>query len=82
MAPATDQVNLIIAVDEAKDRLSEVAERLRALGMKIEGELEALGTITGTIEKNKVELVSKVKGVSHVETSRDYQLAPPDADVQ
>lgn len=80
---STEKVSLQVTVDDQhSDRLAEVAERLRAAGMRVESLLEALGTITGSIESSKVKLISSVKGVSHVETSRQFQLAPPDSKIQ
>ena len=77
------KVTLLVTVDdEYADRVSEVAERLRAVGMKVENLMEVLGTITGSIEADKVELVSHLTGVAHVETSREFQLAPPDSEIQ
>ena len=83
MAASTEKVNLQVTVDDKhSDRLGEVAERLRSVGMSVESLLEALGTITGSIESSKVKLIPSVKGVSHVETSREFELAPPDSNIQ
>lgn len=82
--PATHQkVSLLVTVqDEYGDRISEVADRLREAGMSVEGLLDAVGTITGSADTDKVERISRVKGVSHVETSRRFQLPPPESEIQ
>ena len=83
MSDVSRKVNLLITVDEKhSNRMSEVAERLQAAGMSVESLLEALGTITGSIEAEKVALVSRLEGVAHVETARTFQLAPPDSEIQ
>ena len=83
MPGSSERVGLLVSVDDQhSDRMSEVAERLRAIGMHVENLMEMLGTITGYIEPEKVKLISRVKGVSHVETSRQFQLAPPDSEIQ
>ncbi len=83
MASGSQKVSLLVTVDDQHgDRMSEVADRLRAAGLNVESVLESLGTITGSIEPEKVQLISNVEGVSHVETSRSFQLAPPESDVQ
>lgn len=76
-------VNLSIAVDENHiDRILEVAQNLQSAGMNVEQVLEKLGIITGSSDSEKVESLSKIEGVSHVELSREYKLAPPESDLQ
>ncbi|MDZ8239290.1 MAG: ketohydroxyglutarate aldolase [Nostoc sp. ChiQUE01a] len=76
-------VNLSIAVDENYiDQIQEVAQNLQSAGMNVEQLLDKLGIITGSIDSAKVEALSKVEGVSHVEISREYKLAPPESDLQ
>lgn len=83
MRAATEKASLVVTVDdEHSDRVSEVADRLRAAGMIVENLMEALGTITGSIEPDKVELISRVEGVSNVETAQDFELPPSDSEIQ
>ncbi len=83
MSAASQKVVLLVTVDdEYADRVSEVADRLRAAGMNVESLMELLGTITGSIDTDKVALISQVEGVAHFETSRQFQLAPPDSQIQ
>ena len=83
MSTESEKVTLLVTVDdEYNDRIAEVADRLRAAGMDVVSLMEFLGTITGAIEAEKVEVISRIKGVAHVETSRQFQLAPPNSKVQ
>ncbi len=83
MRAATEKASLVVTVDdEHSDRVSEVADRLRAAGMIVENLMEALGTITGSIEPDKVELISRVEGVSNVETAQDFELPQSDSEIQ
>jgi UDP-N-acetylmuramate-alanine ligase len=77
------KVNLLVSVDdEHLDRFSEVVKGLEDAGMDVEQELEETGVITGSIDSEKVEQLRKVEGVSHVEESQQFQIAPPDSDIQ
>ena len=77
------KVSLLVSVDdEHLDRFSEVVKGLKEAGMAVEQEMEGIGTVTGSIDSEKVEQLSKVEGVSHVEQSRRFQIAPPDSDIQ
>jgi hypothetical protein len=51
--------------------------------MNIESFMEVLGTIVGSIEASKLEMISHLlKGVAHIEASRKFQVAPPDSEIQ
>jgi UDP-N-acetylmuramate-alanine ligase len=77
------KVNLLVSVDdEHLDRFSEVVKGVEDVGMEVEEKLEDLGVLTGSIDPEKVEPLRRVKGVSHVEESRRFQIPPPDSDVQ
>ncbi|WP_414585011.1 ketohydroxyglutarate aldolase [Scytonema sp. PCC 10023] len=77
------QVNLVISVDdEHKNQILEVMENLQAIGMKVEQSMPQIGVIVGSIDSTKVEEVSAVEGVAAVETSRSFQIAPPESDIQ
>ncbi|MBD2665494.1 keto-hydroxyglutarate-aldolase/keto-deoxy-phosphogluconate aldolase [Richelia sinica FACHB-800] len=76
-------VNLSIAVDENYlNQIQEVAQNLQSAGMNVEQMLDNLGIITGSCDSEKVESLSQVEGVSHVELSREYQLPSPESDLQ
>lgn len=77
------RVNLIISVDdEHRDRLLEVVEELQAAGMKVEQWMEQIGVVQGSVDSAQVGVLSRVKGVAHVEPLQGYQLAPPESDIQ
>jgi hypothetical protein len=72
-----------VSVDEQHlDRFTEVVREIKQAGMKVEQQLNDIGVITGTIDSAKVESLNKVKGVAHVEESRQFHIAPPDSDIQ
>jgi DNA anti-recombination protein RmuC len=73
---------LISVDDDHLPQIQKVAARLRAAGMTIDSVLKDLGTITGSVDPAKLSTLSKIEGVAAAEASRDYQLPPPDADVQ
>ncbi|MBD2598011.1 ketohydroxyglutarate aldolase [Nostoc spongiaeforme FACHB-130] len=77
------KVNLSIALDEKyRDQIHEVAQKLQTAGMNVEQILGNLGIITGSCDSEKLESLSQVEGVTHVEPSRKYKLAPPESDIQ
>jgi hypothetical protein len=77
------EVNVSVSVaDGSVDRFSEVVSRLREAGLEIEQELEEIGVVTGSIDSEKAESLREVEGVSHVERSREFRIAPPDSDIQ
>ena len=72
-----------VSVDEQHlDRFPEVVKEIKQAGMSVEQELKDIGVITGTIDSAKVESLRKVKGVAHLEESRQFQIAPPGSDIQ
>ena len=76
-------VNLLISLDDEHiEQISEVIQNLKAAGLHVEQTMTQLGVITGSCDAAKVEAISQVKGVSHVETEQKYQIAPPDSDIQ
>lgn len=77
------QINLSITVDDAHlKQILEVAQALKSAGMNVEQVMDAVGVITGSCDEQEVETLSQVEGVLNVEPQQDYQLAPPNADVQ
>jgi hypothetical protein len=84
LCPDMSKMDLLVSVeDEYMDRLSEVAKGCEDAGMNVEQKLEEIGVLTGSIDSaEKVELLRKVEGVSHVEESRQIQIAPPDSPIQ
>jgi len=77
------KVSLLVSVDdEHLERFSEVVKGVEDVGLEVEQRLEDLGVIAGSIDSERVEALSRVEGVSHVEESRGFQIPPPDSDVQ
>jgi hypothetical protein len=73
---------LVSVEDKYLDQLPSVAEKLREQGMTVEAILELVGTIVGSIHPQKLDQICKIKGVSHVELDRGFQLPPTESDVQ
>lgn len=77
------EVNVSVSVaDGSIDRFSDVVSRLRDAGLEVEQELEEIGVVTGSIDSEKAESLREIEGVSHVERSREFRIAPPDSDIQ
>lgn len=74
-------VSVSVANSSAK-RVSEVARRLEHAGLDVEQELNEVGVVTGSIDAERVESLGEVEGVSYVERSRQFRIAPPDSDIQ
>lgn len=74
-------VSVSVANGSAK-RVSEVARRLEHAGLEVEQELVEVGVVTGSIDAEKAESLGEVEGVSYVERSRQFRIAPPDSDIQ
>ncbi|MBD1843929.1 ketohydroxyglutarate aldolase [Cyanobacteria bacterium FACHB-63] len=73
---------LVLIRDEYHDRLPEVAERLQSAGLQIDQWLVEIGVITGSIAAEKMSSLAQIEGVASVESSQDYQIAPPDSGIQ
>lgn len=76
-------VQVLVSVDDQHlPKIREVVEKCKAAGLQVEQTLEKIGTLTGSIHPDKIPALSKVTGVSSVERSQDYQIAPPESDIQ
>lgn len=77
------EVNVSVSVADAGiDRFSEVVRRLKGAGLNVDQELKEIGVVTGSIDSEKAKTLHEIEGVSHVEHSREFQIAPPDSDLQ
>lgn len=63
-------------------KMDSVKSGLEEAGLEVNQVLGAAGVITGTIAPSDISKLNQVPGVSAVEKSEDYQIAPPDSDVQ
>jgi hypothetical protein len=59
-----------------------VASQLRSHGIHVDQVMHEIRIISASSDSVDVNSVRKVKGVSGVEESADYQIPPPDAPVQ
>jgi len=73
---------LISVADEDLERIEEIEQHLKTAGLDVDQVLKQTGVIMGTVEPAKVSALKKVRGVSGVETSHSYQIAPPESDIQ
>jgi hypothetical protein len=69
--------NVVVTVS---GEIDEVAERLRAAGMKVGQVLAAIGIITGSVQAGRREALADIAGVVAVEPERAVSIAPPDAE--
>lgn len=70
-----------VTIDEDHlDTVQQVAEELRARGLRIESVLEVLGIVTGEVEDPAV--LRGVEGVRSVDTELRHDIGPPGAHVQ
>jgi hypothetical protein len=76
-------IKVLIAVqDDYQSCLPEVAANLQAAGMQVEQWLPEIGVITGSVDAEKLSLLSQIAGVDSIESDQEYQLAPPEQDLQ
>ena len=78
-----EKVQVLIALDDEhlKD-MSRVVKACEKAGLEIEHSLEAIGTITGAIDPDRIDELSRVPGVAGVERAGEYDVGPPDSDLQ
>jgi len=78
----TKEVITVSVADDHLDRFSEVVQSCEKAGLKVEQQLQEIGVVSGSIDPACIANLSKVKGVAHVERERQFQLPPPDSDIQ
>ncbi len=68
------RIVISILIDETcRDHFAEVVESCRAVGLVVQREMAQLGVISGSIESTEIAVLSQIKGVAHVERSRDVK---------
>ena len=83
MSEAGERVSVVVSVDDDHlDSVAEVAERLRGAGMQVEEAMDSIGMVTGSVAPSRVPALAAVEGVGEVEPERQYQLPPPESDLQ
>ncbi|MFI0780099.1 hypothetical protein [Streptomyces sp. NPDC021212] len=73
-------VGVIVSVDP--DRFAEVVRAARAAGLAVTGEQPLLGTLSGTIDEERIPVLEAVDGVEAVDRERIVRLPPPDSPLQ
>jgi hypothetical protein len=76
-------VQLSVTVDDGHlPAINEIAQALRAQGMRVEQVLDGLGIITGSAPADSRPALTGVEGVVSVDEALTHQLPPPDSAVQ
>ncbi len=83
MAKKDGKVQVLIALDDEhlKD-MDRVVKACEKAGLEVESSLESIGTITGAIDPDKLARLSRIPGVVGVEKAGEYDVGPPDQDLQ
>ena len=68
--------------DDHLGRIEALADQLRAAGMQVDQVLSSIGIITGEVTDAQRRAIAGLPGVAAVENQQEYQLPPPDADIQ
>ncbi|MGH3788775.1 MAG: hypothetical protein ACRDRG_20000 [Pseudonocardiaceae bacterium] len=68
--------------DDHVGRINDLANQLRAAGMQVHQVLGAAGIITGAVPDAQRPAIAQVPGVASVENQQEFQLPPPDSDIQ
>ena len=75
--------SVVVTLDnEHMSQIEQVADECRAAGLVVHEFLEMLGQVTGEIDPDKENELRKVSGVLSVEESQEYQLPPPNSEIQ
>jgi hypothetical protein len=76
-----DRVTVTVQ-DDQLPRIDELADRLRAAGMRVDQVLHSVGVITGSVPNAQRAMIQAMPGVAAVEAETTFQLPPPDAEIQ
>lgn len=68
--------------DDHVGRINDVANQLRDAGMQVHQVLGSAGIITGAVTDAQRPAIAQVPGVASVENQQEFQLPPPDSDIQ
>lgn len=83
MAKKDGKVQVLIAIDdEHMNDIDRVVQACEKAGLEVESSLESIGTITGAIDPDKLDELSRIRGVAGVERSGEHDIGPPDSDLQ
>jgi len=53
---------------------SEIVDSCKAAGMDVQRQMTTVGVISGTIEASRVKVLARIRGVRHVEESREVDV--------
>lgn len=77
------KIKISISVDDTHlSQIEQVSRQLQSSGMSVEQTLSSIGVISGSISNDRLDGLKKIEGVKNIEPQENYQLAPPDSDVQ
>ena len=77
------KVNLLICVDDChREQILKVVEALEASGLKIERVMKQTGVVAGSTDSTQVKGISQIEGVAAVEVEQEFQLKPPESEIQ
>ncbi|NKB81656.1 MAG: ketohydroxyglutarate aldolase [Nitrospirales bacterium] len=68
--------------DEHANSIEKVTDECRAAGLVVYESLDMLGQVMGEIDPDKESELRKISGVLSVEESQEYQLPPPNLEIQ
>ncbi len=72
----------VTVADDHLDHIEEVAQRLRSAGMTVDRVLGPVGIITGSLQPSGRPSIEAMAEVAAVEDDMEFQLPPPDSDLQ
>jgi hypothetical protein len=78
------KLSVVVSVEEAKlEDFPRVLQAMVKAGLHIENEMAMVGTVSGSVEDSQaLSKIRGIEGVAHVEKCRNYQIAPPNSEVQ
>jgi hypothetical protein len=77
------QVQISVSVDNAHlPQIGQISQQLQSSGMNVEQTLSSIGVINGSIPSDQLNSLYQIEGVKNVESQQNYQLAPPNSDIQ
>lgn len=75
--------SVTVTIDhDHQSRIDDLADQLRAAGMRVDQVLGAVGVITGAVTDAQRSAISRIPGVAGIEDQNVFQLPPPDSDIQ
>lgn len=73
---------IVTVADDALKDIAQLANKLKAKGMKVDRVLPITGVISGSLEVSKMAGLQDVEGVMSVEEEVSAELPPPDSPLQ